>query len=96
MPGAEEPLSTACVKAAWDLRKSVVLWDLVWEGEANKTGRLEGQLESLPRWIGNVWLGHLPHLTQSCVFSGDGEKGYIWRSISKFWKDVLALGQPGS
>lgn len=54
VPGAEEALSTAYVKAVWDLRKSVVLWNLVWEGESGKTGRIEGQLESLPRRIGNV------------------------------------------
>lgn len=38
MARAEEALSTVSVKAAWDL---------VWEGGANKTSRLEGQLEGL-------------------------------------------------
>lgn len=52
-PRAEEALSTAYMEAVWDLRRSVVLWDLVWEGGASRTGGPEGQLESLRRSIGS-------------------------------------------
>lgn len=34
MPRAEAALSTAYVEAGWDLSRSVVVWDLVWEGGA--------------------------------------------------------------
>lgn len=65
------------------------------EGADKKTGRQEGQLESL-QVCRNVWLGICLHLPQAHASLHGSEKGVNLQERFQFGKDSLPPGQPDS
>lgn len=70
MPSVEEALCKALgfCEGCWDLERSGIQWDLVWEGG----GRREGQLESL-QVCWECVVGHLSaSSTSTCISVREG------------------------